>query len=564
MDRARVMEALEELARLSELEGDNPFKVRAYQNGARALDGATTGPEGWEAPGALEAIPGVGKGIAQKVRELLRTGTMAELEAARERVPPGVREMLEIPGLGPKKVSALWREMGITGPGELEYACVENRLAALKGFGPKTQARVLEGLSFRKSVRGKILLPAARGFQEEVVAGTPPPAGAAWGWTGEGARSCEVVSGLELVTADRGFAEALAARHALAVSGDGFSGALPGGPALSVRVVAPAGFGAALVWDASAPAFREALAGRLAAAGLGWDAGGLRRGARRVATPDEGAFWDAAGTPAVPAECREWAEAVGLDATSLVAEPDLRGAFHVHTDWSDGGASLEAMVAAAEALGWSWVGICDHSASAAYAGGLDAGRLAEQGRAIAALQAGHPGIRVFKGVESDILGDGLLDYPREVLAGLEVVVASVHSRFSLREAEQTARLVRAASDPATTMLGHPTGRLLLAREGYAHDWEAVADAVAAASAVVELNANPHRLDVDWRRIPALRAAGVRVAVNPDAHAPAGLKDVWYGLRMARKGLCTRSDVVNALEAPQVAEWLNSLQRRARS
>jgi DNA polymerase (family 10) len=484
---------------------------------------------------------------------------MRDLEALRAQVPAGVREVLQVPGLGPKKVAALWKDLGIGSPGELEYACLENRLVSLPGFGPKSQQKVLAGLRTRARYAGKLLLPAALATQREVQALLAAgPSGGSFAWAGEAGRLCPVVAGLELLVTDPASARRLAAQLQMAEAGPSrFEGPLTTGTGLRVRVVEPFAFGAAAVWFTGSEAFREALLGRLAEAGFVWGERGLSRPGAPVETPTEEAFWDAVGRTPVPPECRELPQALDEDLSGLVSEADIRGAFHVHTDWSDGGATLEEMVGAAEALGWGYVGICDHSVSAIYANGLSAERLKAQRAAIAGVQARHPGIKVFAGVESDILADGALDYPGEVLEWLDLVVASVHSRFSLDEETQTRRLVAAVSHPVAPCLGHPTGRLLLAREGYAFRWEEVVSAMARANTLVELNANPHRLDVDWTRIPGLRAAGLRIGIHPDAHSVEGLPDVKYGVWAARKGLARRADVVNALGAPEMEEYLRS-------
>jgi DNA polymerase (family 10) len=558
MNRDAIAEALEELAALSELTGENPFKAKAYANAARTLHKTTVPESSWAEPGVLESIPGVGKGTADRVRELLTSGAMADLEALRSQVPEGVREVLEVPGLGPKKVASLWKELGIESPGELEYACIENRLVALPGFGAKTQEKVLAGVRFRARHAGKILLPAAlfaRSSLEGRLRQTLKIG--AWSWSGEAARFCPVVAGLELLAADSETAARCAESLGLEFSPGGTVGRTPEGYTLKILAAQAQTFGAIMVWHTSSDAFRRALARRLSGAGLRWDEEGLHRGEEAIPAQDEQAFWDAAGLQAIPPECREFPEALEVDLSNLLDPSDIRGSFPVHTDWSDGGATLEEMVGAAEALGWEYIGICDHSATAVYAGGLDAQRLADQGRAIAEVQARHPAIRVFAGVESDILSQGELDYSDEVLERLDLVVASVHSRFHLDEDSQTRRLTAALSHPATTFLGHPTGRLLLSREPYAHRWEDVVAAAAKHGKCMELNANPHRLDVDWAELPGLRSAGIPIGINPDAHSVAGLNDLRYGIWAARKGLARRQDVLNALSVSEMEAYLAS-------
>jgi len=558
MERIAIVHALEELASLSELLGENPFKSRAYASAARAVAHAAPPEETWSEPDVLEGIPGVGKGTAERVREMIRTGAMADLEEMRRKVPEGVRNLLGVQGLGPKKVSILWKDLDVSSLGELEYACLENRLVTLPGFGPKTQEKVLSGVRFKARHAGKMLLPVALAAQaslEENLKGIPGDVST--GWAGEAYRLCPVVSGLELLAAGREAARAIAEKLGIGESGGGaFGGKTDKGCHLTVRSVEAHSFGAAQVWYGSSDAFRDALARELARGGVLWNAGGLSRDGQVLPAPDESTFWRRAGRTLISPECRESAGALDVDPALLVRESDLAGAFHNHTDWSDGGATLEEMVASAEALGWAYVGIADHSSSAVYANGLDARRLMAQKDAIAEVQARHPAIRIFTGVESDILADGSLDYDADVLAGVDAVVASVHSRFTLDEDSQTRRLVRAVSHPATAFLGHPTGRLLLSREGYPHRWEDVVTAAAKCATAIELNANPHRLDVDWTRIPGLRDAGIRIGINPDAHSPEGLKDVRYGIIAARKGLARKRDVVNTMDTDDMAAYLS--------
>ena len=551
MERSKILQSLEEMAALSELAGETPFKAKAYANAARALSMPELDFEDALAPGGLEAIPGVGKGIASLVREAASSGSIAALDELRSKVPPGVVSMLSVQGLGPRKISALWRDLGVTSLGELEYACTENRLSSLKGFGEKTQTKVLEGVRFAMKNAARMLLPSALSEQSELEA----RAGTAWGlgvaWAGETPRFMEVVGSLHILVAGAAKDE-LAERLGVEASLGGFKGRTPGGLPLLVTSAEPAAFGAALVWETSSPEFLSELCSRLGRGGIEFRRGGLFSAGARIETPDEGAFWSASGLKPVPPECRELPEALDVDPSELLNPGDIRGAFHCHTSWSDGGNSIEEMVEAAERLGWEYIGICDHSVSAHYANGLSAERLTEQAREIAAVQDRHPGIKIFSGVESDILQDGSLDYPEVVLETLDHVVASVHSRFSLEKEVQTERLKRAVGHRCTTFLGHPTGRLLLAREGYSFDWTEVVGEAAASGAAIELNASPHRLDVDWRRIPGLRGAGVKIGINPDAHSTGGLEDVYWGVMAARKGLAGRGEVINSLGVGAVA------------
>ena len=553
MNRKDVSRNLEELSRLSELAGENPFKARAYARAARRLEHEEEPLEALLRPGALESLPGIGKGTAALIRHMAETGSMDALDEMRASVPEGVRRMLDVRGLGPKKVRTLWTDLGVASPGELQYACVENRLLQLPGFGAKLQARVLEAVRFLRQAEGRVLLPLALEEQanlETALGGLLPGCRA---WVGEASLRRETVAALGLL-ASESEADAAAALGLETLEG-GWSGHTEGGLPMRLVRVPRSALGSRAIWETSSKAFREALAERLRRAGLLWCEEGLSRGGAALDTPTEDRFWECCGLAAVPAECRELPDALEVDPDELVQEDDLKGAFHNHTDWSDGAASLEAMAERARDLGWSYIGICDHSASAFYANGLDEGRLLRQREAIAELSRALSPFSVLAGIESDIRSDGSLDYPSGVLETLDVVVASVHSGLQLSPEKQTERLCAAVTNPSTSILGHPSGRILLARSESPYDWRALLDAAASAGIAVELNANPHRLDVDWRRIPEVRAAGLPIAINPDAHSLEGLEDLRFGIWAARKGLARKADVINCLTAREAVARL---------
>ncbi|MBZ5588959.1 MAG: PHP domain-containing protein, partial [Acidobacteriia bacterium] len=440
----------------------------------------------------------------------------------------------------------------------LEYACRENRLLTLAGFGPATQAKILDAIEFRRRASEKHHISTGWETAEGVAAvvrGAFPDSAVAVG--GEVRRFCEVITeaviicggvaagALRTVVADllhdaaAGPAGAIAGRHAFG---------------MPVRVVAVprASFGAALAWHTGSARHLAQLAARAAAAGLTFVEGVLTDGAgRAIECGEERDLYAKLGLPWIPPELREGdgeiEAAAGGALPDLVTGDDLLGAVHVHTTDSDGTASLDEMAAAAADLGWSLLGIADHSQVAAYAHGLDATRLRAQGEAIAARNTRGGTPFLLRGIEADILADGALDLPEEV--PLDFVVASVHSSFRQSAEAQTTRLVRAVSRGRSTILGHPTGRLLLAREGYAVDLETVLQAAANSGAAVEINAHPFRLDLDWRWVRRAVALGVSISIGPDAHDPSGLADVRWGLGIARKGWATAKDVLNAKPWP---------------
>ncbi|HVN31671.1 MAG TPA: helix-hairpin-helix domain-containing protein [Thermoanaerobaculaceae bacterium] len=556
-ERRRVAAVLEELAMLAELDGENPFKVRAMANAARTVLRQPGDLAETVARGELTGIPGIGKGIAALIVETLDRGEPVQLVELREKLPPGLPDLLSLPGLGAKRVRTLWQELGITTPGELEYACRENRLVTLAGFGPAIQKKLLDAIEFRRHAADKHHLSTGWEAAEAALAALQQalPSGRL-AVAGEVRRYCEVITEVVLVCAGAPSARVKAALVEvlgdLAISEDGVTGRSPSGPPVRVALTANESFGAALLWHTGSRDHLAQLAAHAARERLTLAGGTLSdAGGGAVPCADEAEAYRKLGLPWIPPELREGTGEVEAAAKGtlpvLIEEADLLGAVHAHTTDSDGTASLAEMAAAAAELGWSLLGIADHSQVAAYAHGLDSDRLRAQGKAIEAHNARGGKPLLLRGLEADILPDGALDLPKEV--PLDFVMASVHSSFRQSLEAQTARLVRAVSRGRGTILGHPTGRLLLAREGYPVDLEAVLQAAAKSGAAVEINAHPFRLDLDWRWVRRAVALGVPVVIAPDAHDPAGLADVRWGLGIARKGWATAKDVLNAKPWP---------------
>ncbi|HEX7124431.1 MAG TPA: helix-hairpin-helix domain-containing protein [Thermodesulfobacteriota bacterium] len=540
VSREEIARVLDEIAVLLEIKGENPFKTRAYANGARAIEAFPGDLEAMVREGRLQEIPGIGKALADKVTELATTGRLGFYDRLIAEVPRALVELAAVPGLGPKKARAVYEGLGITTPGELEYAIHENRLVTLPGFGAKTQARIAAGLERMKAGRGRVLLDEADRLVGGLV-GQARAAGLTAVAAGEWRRRLEVVGEVPVlvVDADGAALERLPALEAVRARG----------LRVTVEPVAPGALGAALALATGPDGFVFGLIERARARGLDLTPAGLLEGGEPLPTPDEAALFAALDLVEVPPEWRDAPEALAAAASGqvprLVEPSDITGVFHVHTTYSDGSASVADMVAAAAARGYTYVGISDHSPAAFYANGVTRERLALQHAEIEAAERAHPGIRVLKGTEADILADGSIDYDAETLARFDFVIASVHSRFQMDRATMTARIVKALAHPRVTILGHPTGRLLLARDPYAVDVDAVLEAAARHGVVVEVNASPHRLDLDWRFLARARALGVVVSVNPDAHAVAEYDYVGYGVGVARKGGLTAADVFNA-------------------
>ena len=547
MDKGAVAEALERIAQLLALKGENPFKVRAFENAAATVTGIPD-LDAFVRDGKLETVKGIGKAIAAEIAALAATGTSPALATLEKEVPATLPELLRIPGLGTKKAAVLWKDLGVASLGELAYAIRENRLVTLPGFGEKSQKKIDEGLRFVRSTEGRWRISEAAARAEEAKAFLLSPAAKAAGVTrveiaGELRRGCETIGGIALVVA----CERPEKLPAIPKK--------PAAPPVTVDAGSGQDFGNRLLRATGSDAHLLALEGR------------DPHGALRSPAFEEPVLYERLGLPPIPPELREGRGEVEMAAGGalprLLEAEDLQGLFHLHTTFSDGSATLEETFRRAVELGYSYVGITDHSPAASYARGLTPDRVKEQWAEIGALRPKFPSLTVFRGTEADILPDGSIDYGDDFLAGFDFVIASVHSAFRLPRAEQTARLVRAVRNPRVTMLGHPTGRLLLARAGFDVDMDAVLAAAGEAGCGVELNASPYRLDLDWRLGGAARAAGVFTSINPDAHDLDGLLDAAWGVRLARKAGFGAGDVLNARSAEEVSARLARLRDRPR-
>ena len=562
-DIARV---LKETASLIQLTGGNAFRARAFDRAARQIERLYDPVGELLAEGTLTDVPGIGAGLAAEIRTLLDEGTLPVRDELLSALPPGLLDALRIKGLGAAKVRTIWRDLGITTLDELEAAAEAGHLAALDGFGPKTQANVLKNLRQFRLYQQRRRYAGARTLAEPLrqrLAALDALRHVAL--TGELRRRLETVGSAEFVA---GADDLEAAAGALTgVLGEGtwrrrrdgtrvFSGELPDGLPMLLHLVPAPGFGTALFETTGAEDFVAAFEARHGAP------------AEHEAEAD---VFAAAGLAFVEPELRE--DAAALEAAAdgrlpdLITAEDLRGVLHNHSTYSDGKHSLREMAETTRAMGFEYFGICDHSQSLKIAGGLTVDEVRRQQDEIRRLNEefsgdGGPRFRLFSGIECDILADGALDYDDDVLASFDFVVASVHTRFGMSEAEATERVVRAVSNPFTTILGHPTGRLLLAREGYPLDHEAVIDACAAHGVAIELNANPYRLDLDWRWIRTATVRGVLIAINPDAHSTEQLDYMRWGVEVARKGWLTAADCLNARSLDDFEAWLGARRGRA--
>ncbi len=570
MTKDDVAAALDEIGVLLQLQGENDFRVRAYTNGARLISQFQGDFKAAVASGELEQIRGIGDALAQKITTLVNTGSLPYLEELRAAVPPGLLDILRIPGIGPKKVKAMHAELGVDSIAKLKAACDAGEVAKLKGFGEKTQEKILAGIKFLDSLGRRVridvaepvavaLLDRLRSLPDviraevcgslrrrrettkdiDIVASSPNPEAVTAAFAlfpevfqviGQGPHKCSVV--VQLPTEGK---PVTLNSDLLVVTDDQFPFAVlhfTGSKEHNIRL-------------------------RQRAIDRGWSLNefGLGNDTKQVKAKSEADIYKALGLPLIPAELRqdtgEVEAAEGKSLPALVEHTDLRGVFHNHTTASDGTATLEDMARKCMALGWEYFGVGDHSQSLTVASGLSPARVKQQWEEADALKKKLKGFHIFKGTECDILLDGSLDYDDDLLAGFDYVVASVHTHFSLPEEEQTTRVCKALQHPATTMLGHATGRLLLRREGYKIDLDRVIRTAADHGKMIEINAQPSRLDLDWTYVKRAKELGVMIVINPDAHSTGELELTRFGIDVARRGWLTKDEVFNTRSVAEV-------------
>ncbi len=528
MTTEEIAQALKLTAQLMELHEENPFKIKSIANAAYKLDKTDIDLQG-KSLEELEKMEGIGKGIAAKINELLSTGNLKELTDMALKTPAGVIEMLRIKGIGPKKVGQLWRELEIESIGELLYACNENRLIALKGFGAKTQDQVKSQIEFFKSNIGKFHYASVEKFGIDLVEFLRTKYNTELvSLTGAMRRKCDIIEKVEVLIGHLGEINLSEIENRSGVE---------------VKVITcPIEEFQSRLFETTAtqehlnkiPNFKSTVAN------------------------SEEEIYKSYGLQYIEPELREGLKEVDLAKENKIPElvklSDLRGILHNHSTYSDGMNTLKEMAEYCKELGYEYLGMCDHSQSAFYAEGLKPDRVLAQHAEIDALNEKLAPFKIFKGIESDILNDGSLDYTEDVLKSFDFIVASVHSNLKMTEEKATARLLKAIENPYTTILGHPTGRLLLSRPGYPIDHKKIIDACAANGVVIELNAHPYRLDIDWRWIPYCLEKGVKISINPDAHEKSGYHDMHYGISVARKGMLTKEMCFNALSLDEIETY----------
>jgi DNA polymerase (family X) len=549
---AEIADLLEEIGRRAAFEAGNPYKAKAYVRAGSSLRRLVRPLDELIREDALEAIPGVGTAIARRIEALYRGGTDESLERLRAKLPAGLLSLLAIPGLRPAVILKLHSLLGVTSTQDLTAACQEGKVAKTKGFGGALERKILQGLKIASEGEGRLRMNQARAVLDQTIAELERqrPALRRITIAGELRRACELICDLRLVAIDPNAKEDKEERF---------------GP-VTLHTCPANCFGAVLVRATGGERHLSQLEALASKKGLNLSKDALRRGARALTTRREEDVYKALGLAFIPPELREGTDEIARARKGalpeLVTMQDLRGVLHLHTNFSDGANTLEEMAQAARERGYTYLGVADHSQSAHYAGGLTLDEIATQHRMADALNRRYRGrFRILKGIESDILADGALDYPPEVLQRFDFVVASVHSRFRLGREDQTRRIIAAVSNPYTTILGHMTGRQLLRRPGYDVDVEAILAACAERGVAVEINGSTWRLDLDWRWHRKALELGCLLSINPDAHSIAELDLTQCGLAVARKGGVTAKSVLNAMPHSRLQAHLAKRRRR---
>jgi DNA polymerase (family 10) len=564
LDKHEAAETLEFFATLLELTEDNPFRARAYANAARMLESLEEPWDELARSGRIAEYRGFGKSLAAALKQLVETETFTELEELRAKVPDGVLELLRIPGMGPKKARALWQELHITSLGQLEYICRVNRLVDLPGFGLKTQQKFLDGIAFIRRSEGRHLRHHAQAAAAELEKSLRELGGIEKIiFAGSLRRGSETIGDLDVVI------QAPATKHSelcrsiakiLSVKDARESRLLKGrteeGFEVEIGFCDAATFASALLFATGSNAHLEQLASYAKNRGIEFSVENLTE---RFSSEDD--IYRSLGLAPIPPELREGRgeiekAAKGPFPPAICAE-DLRGILHVHSNYSDGRATLRELAKAAQARGFQFIGITDHSQAAAYAGGLTPERVRAQWKEIDKLNTELAPFRILKGTEMDILTDGWPDFEDELLAGFDFVIASVHSGFHMTEEAATQRLCRALESPHVDILGHSTGRLLLARDGYPVNTEAIIECAARHGKAIEMNCSPYRLDLDWRFLEMAQEAGVPVPLCPDAHDVETLWDIYLGVQVARKGPLMAKMCPSTWTADEFLTWTES-------
>jgi DNA polymerase (family X) len=578
MDKHEVANILDEIGVLLSLKGENPFKVRAYHNAARTIETLDEDLAGIIEKGELENLPGIGEGIGKKITTLVLTGRLPDYEKLKKSIPKGLLDLLNIPGLGSKKVKILYEKLKIKNVKDLAAACRKGKIARLAGFGEKTQASLLNGITKIKTFGKRLLWWNAEKIAQPILEKlshlkTVKNAEIA----GSFRRKLETVGDLDFLVSSsspaivmKWFTTQPSVEKVLLVGPTKASVRLKQKIQVDLRVVPDEQFGYALMYFTGSKEHNISMRKRVNQMGYSLSEYGLeplkshpKKSLAKKKLLTEKAIFEAFGLSYIPPELREdMGEIQAAEKGTLpllVEEKDIRGVFHCHTTDSDGHNTLDEMVKAASGFGWEYIGISDHSKSSFQANGMDERRLMKQIERIRSINQSHKApLYVFAGLECDILNNGQLDFPNGVLKELDFVIVSIHRSFNLDQKTMTSRLIKAIENPYTTMVAHPTGRLLLKRDPYAVNMAKVIDACIANHKIIELNAHPMRLDMDWRLWHKAAEKGLKCSINPDAHSLNDLQYYRAGVNIARKGWLEKKHIINTLPLKQLRKKISSI------
>ncbi len=584
MNNKEIASILKNIAVYKELSGENPFKARAFEQAARSVETNPAEIADLVEKGELREIKGIGKSVEEVILEYIANGHSTVLEELKSSFPGSIQELLTIPGMGPKKVKAVWDKLEISDIGELEYACKENRLKTLEGFGQKSQEKILRGIDLKKLYKDKHLFSDALETAND-VAGILKSSNifAKIAIAGSLRRGKSTFKDIDIVLVPDGNIEDTIINKTLISLADGDPGTkdvIGAGPTkvsirrkglqIDFRIIKNESYPAALQHFTGSKEHNTILRSRAKRMGLKMNEYGIFKGESALEIETEETIYNHIGLRFIPPEIREGGAEIEASEQGtlpeLVKDSDIQGMIHVHSNFSDGAHSIEILARECVKQGYSYLCLSDHSRSAFYANGLSNERLLAQIEEVKQLNSefgsgGRSFFKIFCGIESDILTDGSLDYPDDTLKKLDFVIASVHSKLSMGTEEATERLLTAIKNPYVTILGHISGRLLLSREGYQYDQEKILEALAAQQVVLEHNCNPHRLDPGWQYLIKASRRGVLISLGPDAHSIDGFKDIKYGLIMARKAWVSKKGLLNSMTAGEIDEFFRNRKKR---
>ncbi len=568
-----VADVLEQIAQILEIRGENPFKVRAYYNAARIIEQLGEDVNRIVADGELAELPGFGAALTEKVTQLVTTGHMIYLDEIRKGLPDGILTLLEIPGIGPKKIRLFYDKLGVASVDQLEAAARAGELASLDGMGEKSQEKILDGIRQYRMHQGRWLISQALPVAETVLSYIEKLKGVKRAsLAGSIRRRRETIGDVDILVSCtdgpsviKAFTELDGVQRVLAAGDTKGSAVFAPGIQVDVRVVEDRSYAAAQHYFTGSKAHNVRM--RQLAKDRGWKLNeyGLFKGDRPFPSKDERALFARFKMDWIPPELREDTgeveAALEHRLPALLETADLKGLVHIHSDWTDGKMSIPQLAREVKKRGFSYFVLADHSRSVTIANGLSDQRVREQWKQARKVEKDTARLRIFRGIEVDIKRDGTLDYGDELLSQFDCCIAAVHSSFTLAAREMTERIIRAVSHPCVDVLAHPSGRLLLQREPYALDMEAVVRACAENEVAVEINAHPLRLDLDWRYVKLARDAGAKFVISLDAHDPEDLDFARLGVWIARKGWLRKADVLNCLTAAQFDKWLKGRRKR---